>query len=209
MLKECIKILYLLSVCGGTSILHCCVTPKVETQEVEEKPAYYTLRVSKVIEHPLPLPNEYLIFVDWKMNTGTVVSKKGFRGWDIDHDGVFDALEILDNQGRTAAWAYDFDGDGRIDTLQSPDRDDASVMQTTFLRDGDQKKFASVVSPSSEARDPESNTTVESTPVAQTTALLGGNVLGEAVAIPDGSPLAKTMVLPLDLVAGPLLQFGH
>ena len=52
------------------------------------------------------------------MSDGSTVSKEGFRGWDIDHDGKFDVLEVLAADGTTTSWVYDFNGDGKIDAMQ-------------------------------------------------------------------------------------------
>lgn len=95
----------------------CTTVPEPEKKGPPE-PAFYTLRSNEPVDHTSPLPNQISIMVDWKMTDGSVVTKEGFRGWDMDHDGKFDALEVLANDGVTIAWAYDFDSDGKIDAIE-------------------------------------------------------------------------------------------
>ena len=96
-------------------LLFRCASVSDNKEAVEPaKPAYYTLRGEKTQKHPAPLPDQTDIFVDWKYTDGSTHSGLGFRAWDIDHDGRFDALEVLDENGQTASWAFDFEGDGRI-----------------------------------------------------------------------------------------------
>ena len=58
--------------------------------------------------------------VNWTYSDGSKKSKEGFRGWDMDHDGRFDMLEVVDGEGQIVSWAYDFDGDGVIDAVENP-----------------------------------------------------------------------------------------
>lgn len=95
----------------------CATTPEPEVKGPPE-PVFYTLRTAKPIKHESPLPNKISIYVDWKMSDGSTVSKEGFRGWDIDHDGKFDVLEVLSEDGVTTSWVYDFNGDGKVDAVE-------------------------------------------------------------------------------------------
>ena len=96
----------------------CATVPEPVVEKGPAEPAFYTLRSKDPVPHTAPLPNQISIMVDWKMTDGSVVTKEGFRGWDMDHDGKFDALEVLAPDASTIAWAYDFDGDGKIDAIE-------------------------------------------------------------------------------------------
>ena len=100
----------------------CATTPPPPSAEMAEKraagPAFYVLREGETINYPMPLPNRTKIFIDWTYSDGVKRSKEGFRGWDVNHDGRFDMVEVLDEGGRTMAWAYDFNGDFVIDAVE-------------------------------------------------------------------------------------------
>lgn len=95
----------------------CATAPEPEKKGPPE-PVFYTLRTAEPIQHTSPLPNQISIFVDWKLSDGSMVSNEGFRGWDIDHDGKFDVLEVLAADGSTTSWVYDFNADGKIDAME-------------------------------------------------------------------------------------------
>ncbi len=102
--------------------MHCfavvsCATKPQEKQVVDEP--FYTLHETKTTHHPYPLPNQSSIFVEWTFGDGTKKIVEGFRGWDVDHDGRFEMLEILSDKGEVEGWAFDFDGDGRVDQHKS------------------------------------------------------------------------------------------
>ena len=109
-------------------VLMRCATSEEKPNEVIEpaRPAYYTLRSENVQNNPYPLPIETAVLVDWKFTDGSIHSGNGFRAWDIDHDGRFDALEVLDPEGKTVRWAFDFDNDGRIDATKEVESDDVN-----------------------------------------------------------------------------------
>jgi hypothetical protein len=97
---------------------------KAEADQSPEKaksagPAFYILKEGDKVENKLPLPNKTQIMVNWTYSDGSKKSKEGFRGWDMDHDGRFDMLEVVDVQGQIVSWAYDFDGDGVIDAIEN------------------------------------------------------------------------------------------
>lgn len=108
-----LQICIMLTIVGAA----CATAPEPEKKGPPE-PVFYTLRTAEPIKHTEPLPNQISIYVDWKMSDGSTVTKEGFRGWDIDHDGKFDALEVLAVDGGTTSWVYDFNGDGKIDAMQ-------------------------------------------------------------------------------------------
>lgn len=98
---------------------------KTEANHPPEKakaagPAFYILKEGDKVENKLPLPNKTQIMVNWTYSDGSKKSKEGFRGWDMDHDGRFDMLEVVDGEGQVVSWAYDFDGDGVIDAVENP-----------------------------------------------------------------------------------------
>lgn len=92
-------------------------------------PAFYTLKEGSKMVNKAPLPNKTEIMVNWTYTDGSKKSKEGFRGWDLDHDGRFDMLEVLGPDGEHQMWAYDFDGDGVIDAV------DKSKMEQNLTAD--------------------------------------------------------------------------
>ena len=92
-------------------------TPDDSAKAKEAAPAFYTLKEGSKMLNSAPLPNKTEIMVNWTYTDGSKKSKEGFRGWDIDHDGRFDMLEVLGPDGEPQMWAYDFDGDGVIDAV--------------------------------------------------------------------------------------------
>jgi hypothetical protein len=91
-----------------------CVTTEDETVDLN-KPTHYTLRRGPTVQHAAPLPAQTDVLVDWHYKNGDRKTQTGFRGWDMDGDGRFELLEVLDPDGTVQARVYDFDGDGRID----------------------------------------------------------------------------------------------
>ena len=57
----------------------------------------------------------YIVSALGAYKNGDRKTQTGFRGWDMDGDGRFELLEVLDPDGTVQARVYDFDGDGRID----------------------------------------------------------------------------------------------
>jgi hypothetical protein len=85
-------------------------------------PAFYVLREGEKTEYQMPLPTKLQILIDWTYTDGSKLSKERFRGWDMDHDGRFDMLEVLDDEGMPVSWAYDFNGDSVIDAVEQRSR---------------------------------------------------------------------------------------
>lgn len=108
--------------CLVMTLLNGCVTLQKPHPESSEKlaagPAFYVLREGEQLDYPMPLPNRTQILVDWTYSDGAKHSKEGFRGWDVNHDGRFDMVEVLDQAGMPVAWAYDFNGDSVIDAVE-------------------------------------------------------------------------------------------
>jgi hypothetical protein len=99
----------------------CATTTKSDTEVSEKKPAgpaFYVLREGDKISYPMPLPERTQVLVDWTYSDGAKHSKEGFRGWDVNHDGRFDMVEVLDEAGKPVSWAYDFNGDFVIDAVE-------------------------------------------------------------------------------------------
>ena len=111
----------------------CAITPKpAETARTTAiAPALYTLNEGDKIQNIMPLPNKTQISVNWQNVEGKPNPVEGFRGWDLDHDGRFDMLEVLDEAGNTNMWAFDFDGDGVIDAVESGKQEPSKVPMPT------------------------------------------------------------------------------
>jgi hypothetical protein len=102
-------------------VISSCATAPVPAEAPrhnELSPALYTLKEGDKIQNILPLPDQTQILINWKEAEGLAKPTEGFRGWDMDHDGRFDVLEVFDSTGKTDMWAYDFDGDGIIDVVE-------------------------------------------------------------------------------------------
>lgn len=114
-----------------------CATAPVVEEDAEKTvmPAFYTLKEGDKIAHKMPLPNLTKIYVNWTYSDGGKKSKEGFRGWDMDHDGRFDMLEVLDVTGKPYMWAFDFDGDGVIDAVDKKKAPDMATGDASDLLD--------------------------------------------------------------------------
>ncbi len=64
---------------------------------------------------PTVLPQKTQILVHWTLEDGYGQSFPGFYGWDLDGDGRFEMLEVLDPKGKVKNQVFDFDGDGKVD----------------------------------------------------------------------------------------------
>ncbi|MEI6397856.1 MAG: hypothetical protein WCO71_03705 [Pseudomonadota bacterium] len=109
-----------------------CATTKAPKDSGNAKvvaPAFYTLKEGAKAVNKTPLPNKTEIMVNWTYTDGSKKTKEGFVGWDLDHDGRFDMLEVLGPDGEPQMWAYDFDGDGVIDAV------DKSKMEQNLTAD--------------------------------------------------------------------------
>ena len=109
-----------------------CATTKAPGDSGNAKvvaPAFYTLKEGAKAVNKTPLPNKTEIMVNWTYTDGSKKTKEGFVGWDLDHDGRFDMLEVLGPDGEPQMWAYDFDGDGVIDAV------DKSKMEQNLTAD--------------------------------------------------------------------------
>lgn len=104
------------------SLLQGCVTgEKSPPPAPPKKPeSYYTLRLGDEVDYTRPLPRLRLIYIDHHhVEPVGLTTYLGFRGWDMDDDHVADMLEVLNPDGSIKAYAFDFDGDGKIDYEKS------------------------------------------------------------------------------------------
>jgi hypothetical protein len=94
-----------------------CVTAEPEGPETAER-THYTLKEGKKVKNPKPLPDQTDIEVVWHYSNGATTTVDGFRGWDLDGDERYDMVEVLNEDGTTQSYVYDFDGDGRVDLVK-------------------------------------------------------------------------------------------
>jgi hypothetical protein len=100
-------------------------------------PSFYTLKEGVKVQYAAPLPNKTEIMVNWTYSDGGKKTQEGFRGWDFDHDGRFEMLEVLDPNGKPTMWAYDFNADGVIDFVQKTEAP-PKLLETTSGKQGGQ-----------------------------------------------------------------------
>lgn len=99
----------------------CATSQKTDVADDEKMapgPAFYVLREGEKIDNPSPLPHQTKILVDWTYSDGAKRSKVQFKGWDVNRDGRFDMVEVLDHAGKAVGWAYDFNGDSVVDAVE-------------------------------------------------------------------------------------------
>lgn len=94
-----------------------CVTDKPEGPEGAER-THYTLKQGQKTSNPRPLPDQTDIAVEWHYSNGATTTADGFRGWDLVGDGRYEMIEVLNEDGSTQSYVYDFDGDGRVDLVK-------------------------------------------------------------------------------------------
>ncbi len=131
---------------------------ELDAETLEQKPkslapSFYTLKEGAKIKNIAPLPNKTEIIVNWTYSDGGKKTQEGFRGWDFDHDGRFDMLEVLDQKGKPSVWAYDFDGDGLIDTVQKIDAEKHEPVISAAIEPGTAKAKAVTSEESKSARN--------------------------------------------------------
>jgi hypothetical protein len=98
-----------------------CVTTGDDEANGPPKRVYYVLKRGKTHPHARPLPDATDIVVEWHYSDGSTTRTVGFRGWDVDGDGRFEMVDVLDPQAHVVKRVFDFDGDGRIDVLAGVD----------------------------------------------------------------------------------------
>lgn len=95
-----------------------CATPDPSDTDPGAERTHYTLKEGKKTTHVSPLPDQTDIMVDWHYSNGAVKTNEGFRGWDMDKDDRYELVEVLNDDGTTQAYVFDFDGDGRVDLVK-------------------------------------------------------------------------------------------
>lgn len=91
-----------------------CVTDKPESTEGATR-THYTLKEGKKTKYPKPLPDRTDIGIEWHYSNGASQDAPGFRGWDMNGDERDEMVEVLNDDGTTKAYVFDFDGDGKVD----------------------------------------------------------------------------------------------
>jgi hypothetical protein len=136
--KDLWWVLGLILVCSG------CATVKAPDEKEPVTPTY-TLSSSKPVRHQKPLPIESTILVHWKLGE-IEKTVKGFRAWDFNHDGKFDMLETLSEEGQITGRAFDFDGDGRIDIKQAANKESSheAIPKDVALNQSEHQKAPSI-----------------------------------------------------------------
>lgn len=94
-----------------------CVTGEPEGPEGAVR-THYTLKEGQKTKYPKPLPDRTDIEVQWHYSNGATTNSDGFRGWDLDGDDRYEMVEVLNEDGTTQSYVYDFDGDGSVDLVK-------------------------------------------------------------------------------------------
>lgn len=92
----------------------CAHNRDVKQAEGQERPTHYTLRLGEAAVHNEPLPSYTPIMIDWHYSSGRVQSVLGFKAWDFNGDGRFDMVQSASSDSPGQA-VFDFDFDGTID----------------------------------------------------------------------------------------------
>jgi len=108
-------------------LLSNCVSMPEPEEEVFVAPSY-TLVPAEPVAYQEPLPIKTSINIVWSFKDHTE-TKEAFRAWDINRDGKFDMIESLSESGETTGWAYDFNGDSKVDLQQASAKLEAKVVE--------------------------------------------------------------------------------
>jgi hypothetical protein len=100
--------------------LNACAT-HIEETKVDSQPTRlsYTLNTGEAIAFRKPLPRYQPIYIDWSISDGSIQRYKKFNAWDVDHDGSFEMIEMLDENMKSVSIAFDFNGDGQVDLVKA------------------------------------------------------------------------------------------
>ena len=91
-----------------------CTIFGLDAEEGEVVAPTYSLRAGPQVVYPEPLPALTPIYIDRMSSDGKQTSRLGFRGWDFDHDGRFEMVEVLGYRGQLIERLYDLNFDGIV-----------------------------------------------------------------------------------------------
>ena len=104
-------ILSMISAAAVTGCLH-----SSESKVVGVTPSIsYEVTVGKTIHSSPPHPSRTPILLKRYLNGRLEEVRVAFFGWDLNDDGTFDMLQVLDKSGNVSETYYDFDFDGVAD----------------------------------------------------------------------------------------------
>ncbi len=89
----------------------CATTKKAEGPS---KPTHYVLEDAPSIIATLPFPNQYPIYVKIYAGDQLLERRLAYRAWDVDHDGLIDMINYLDEKGEIIKTVYKFAGDQEV-----------------------------------------------------------------------------------------------
>ncbi|MBC7532078.1 MAG: hypothetical protein H7318_10900 [Oligoflexus sp.] len=87
-----------------------------EKSKEPPKPTHYVLENADPIVATMPFPNQHPIYVKIYGGEQLLERRLAYRGWDVDHDGLIDMVEYLDDKGEVIRTSYKFNGDSDLPT---------------------------------------------------------------------------------------------
>ena len=88
---------------------------EVPEPEVPAEGIQTRLRQGQASQAADGLPIFTPFWVDKAIDGRVISSRLAFRGWDFDHNGSFDMVEVMDKAGHVVRVLYDFDFNGIVD----------------------------------------------------------------------------------------------
>lgn len=86
-------------------------------KEEDEVEMVTVLQVGKSQTSFSTLPIYTPIYVEEKHENLVKASRLGFKGFDFDHNGTFEMVEVMNKAGVVVGVLYDFDFDGQVDRI--------------------------------------------------------------------------------------------
>ncbi len=74
------------------------------------KPTHFVLESAPIIVATKPYPNQHPIYVKIYAGDELLERRLAYRGWDMDHDGLIDMIEYLNEKGEVVRKSYKFPG---------------------------------------------------------------------------------------------------